>query len=328
MTKRGSGRPEESPEGLRTTHLEERPSKVTTEAFALPVAAGMDLRRFLASLPRVLAGEQIREAAGRVADAARGGREIIAGMGAHVIKVGLAPVLGSWMDEGVLTALALNGAGVIHDVEIALAGKTSEDVGPALDEGLFGVAEETARFILGAVAEGDERGEGFGEAVARRLAESDPPFGRYSLLCRAHEKGLPVTVHVALGTDIIHMHPQADGAVIGRTSLRDFQRLATRVARLEGGVYLNIGSAVILPEVFLKALNLARNRGHPVRDLTTIDMDFIRHYRPRVNVVERPVRKGGRGFQFVGHHELMVPLLAAAVLEYLRNDGKPGGAPP
>lgn len=305
------------PSGLRTVSLKDRLSKVSVEDFASPLSAGMRVRDFLDALPGLLAGRDLREVADRIAKAARERKEVLVGMGAHVIKVGLAPVLISWMERGLVTGLVLNGAGVIHDTEIALSGRTSEDVGPALDEGMFGVAEETAGLIHQALSEATRKGKGFGEAVAERLAKSTPSFGHLSLLCQAHKRRLPVTVHVAIGTDIIHMHPAADGAAIGETSLRDFHRLAARVAGLEGGVYLNLGSAVVLPEVFMKALNLARNQGNRVENFTTVDMDFIRHYRPTVNVVQRPVRMGGRGYQLIGHHELNLPLLAVAVLERL-----------
>ncbi len=305
------------PPQLRTVSMKNRFSKVSAEDFASPLTAGMQVRDFLDALPVLLAGRDLREVAERIAGAAEKRKEVILGMGAHVIKVGLAPVLISWMERGILTGLAMNGAGVIHDTEIALWGKTSEDVGPALDEGMFGVAEETAGLINRALSEGVKEGMGFGEAVARQLAGSNPPHADLSLLCQAHKRKLPVTVHVAIGTDIIHMHPLADGAVIGEASLRDFHRLVSCVARLEGGVYLNVGSAVVLPEVFMKALNLARNQGSRVEAFTTVDMDFIKHYRPSVNVVDRPVRMGGRGYQIIGHHELNLPLLAVAVLERL-----------
>ena len=305
------------PSELRTLSVKDRFSKVSVEDFASPLTSGMQVRDFLDALPGLLAGRDLREVAERIAKAAREQKPIIVGMGAHVIKVGLAPVLVSWMERGIITGLVMNGAGVIHDAEIALWGKTSEDVGPALDEGMFGVAEETAGLINQALSEGSKEGKGFGEAVAQRLAESDPPYADLSLLCQAHRRGLPVTVHVAIGTDIIHMHPLADGAAIGEASLRDFHRLASQIARLEGGAYLNVGSAVVLPEVFMKALNLARNQGNSIEEFTTVDMDFIKHYRPSVNVVDRPVRMGGRGYQLIGHHELNLPLLAVAVLESL-----------
>ena len=306
-----------APSELRTLSVKDRFSKVSVEDFASPLAPGMQVRDFLDALPGLLAGRALREVAERIAKAAREQKPVIVGMGAHVIKVGLTPVLVSWMERGIITGLVMNGAGVIHDTEIALWGKTSEDVGPALDEGMFGVAEETAGLINQALSEGSKEGKGFGEAVAQRLAESDPPYADLSLLCQAHRRGLPVTVHVAIGTDIIHMHPLADGAAIGEASLRDFHRLASQIARLEGGAYLNVGSAVVLPEVFMKALNLARNQGNRIEEFTTVDMDFIKHYRPSVNVVDRPVRMGGRGYQLIGHHELNLPLLAVAVLERL-----------
>ena len=305
------------PGRLRTISLSDRFSKVSVQDFASPLAAGMQVRDFLGALPSLLAGRELREAADRIARAAADRKEIIVGLGAHVVKVGLAPVLISWMERGILTALAMNGAGVIHDTEIALCGKTSEDVGPSLDEGMFGVGEETAVLMNEALSRARPEGKGFGSAVAQRLVEGNPPYANLSLLCQAFRRGIPVTVHVAIGTDIVHMHPAADGAAIGEASLRDFHRLVSLIARLEGGAYLNIGSAVVLPEVFLKALNVARNQGNKVEHFTTVDMDFIRHYRPSVNVVDRPVRKGGRGFQFIGHHELNLPLLTVAVLERL-----------
>ncbi len=317
-------RKNEDPSPLRTVSIRDRFSKVSVQDFASPLQAGMQVREFLDALPSILGGRMLREIADRIAAAARGRKEIIVGMGAHVIKVGLAPVLVSWMEGGIITGLALNGAGVIHDTEIALWGKTSEDVGPALDEGMFGVAGETAERIGRALSEGDKEGKGFGEAVAKHLAESDPPYADLSLLCQAHRRRIPVTVHVAIGTDIVHMHPRADGAAIGAASLRDFRLLASRIAGLEGGAYLNIGSSVVLPEVFMKALNLARNQGNRVEAFTTVDMDFIKHYRPSVNVVERPVRMGGQGYQLIGHHELNLPLLAVAVLERLAD---PSGEP-
>jgi hypothetical protein len=312
MRKKGS-----DPRGLRTLSLNDRPSKVSVEDFASPLAPGMQVRDFLGALPSLLAGRELREVADRIAKAAAERREIIVGLGAHVIKVGLGPVLVSWMERGILTALAMNGAGVIHDTEIALCGKTSEDVGPALDEGMFGVSEETAALINEALSRARAKGMGFGSAVAQKLVEGNPPYAHLSLLCQAFRREIPVTVHVAIGTDIVHMHPAADGAAIGEASLRDFHRLASRIARLEGGAYVNIGSAVVLPEVFLKALNVARNQGNKVDHFTTVDMDFIKQYRPSVNVVDRPVRKGGRGFQLIGHHELNLPLLTVAVLERL-----------
>ncbi len=302
---------------VKSVSLEKRPSKVRVQDFAKAYVRGQTVREFLSGLPRILAAQDFNTITERIIRAHLAGREIIAALGAHVIKVGLTPVLISLLEQRIITALALNGAGVIHDVEIALSGQTSEDVGPALDQGMFGMAHETALFINQALREADPHEIGFGQAICRRLSSTAPPYACKSLLCSAYRLGVPVTVHVALGTDIVHMHPSADGAAIGRASLTDFYKLTEIVARLSGGVYLNIGSAVILPEVFVKALNLARNRGHVVKDFTTVNMDFIRHYRPSVNVVERPVRRGGEGFHLIGHHELNIPLLAAAILERL-----------
>ncbi len=312
-----------APDGVRTESVHNRFSKVSVENFASPPEPGMTFARFLNGLPGILAAQDLREITDRIVEACRSRKEVLVGMGAHVIKVGLNPILISWMEKGIITGLAMNGAGIIHDTEIALFGKTSEDVGPALDQGMFGVAEETASLINGAIKAGAARGQGLGESVAETLAGHSPPHAHSSLLCQAHKYGIPVTVHVAVGTDIVHMHESADGAAIGETSLRDFHRFTSRVAALEGGVYLNMGSAVLLPEVFLKALNLARNKGHTVNVFTTVNMDFIRQYRTSVNVVERPVRMGGRGYHLIGHHEVNVPLLAAAVLEGL--EGLEGG---
>jgi deoxyhypusine synthase len=315
------------PQKIRTDSVRNRTSKVSVEDFASPFQPGMSFAEFLDGLPRILAAGDLRDVAERIVESSRAGKEVLVGMGAHVIKVGLNPVLISWMERGIITGLAMNGAGVIHDVETALWGKTSEDVGPALDQGMFGVAEETAALINGAVLEGREKQLGYGEAVAARLAEQSPPHADASLLCQAHRRSIPVMVHVALGTDIVHMHESACGGAIGEASLRDFHRFSDRVAHLEGGVYLNLGSAVLLPEVFLKALNLARNRGHKVEVFTTVNMDFLRQYRSTVNVVERPVRLGGRGYQLIGHHELNLPLLAAAVMEGLAAGDEDGGSP-
>jgi hypothetical protein len=212
----------------------------------------------------------------------------------------------------------MNGAGLVHDFEMAWGGRTSEDVGPGLDRGLFGMARETGEFVNRATREGVAAGLGLGRAVGDAIEAARLPHRRTSILAAAARAGVPVTVHVAVGTDIVHMHPDADGAAIGEGSMRDFRQLAAVVGRLERGVYLNLGSAVVLPEVFVKALNLARNLGHRVRHLTTIDMDFQRHYRPAVNVIARPTAMGGRGIQLTGHHEIMFPLLWAAVEEALR----------
>jgi len=234
-----------------------------------------------------------------------------------VIKTGLGPVLVDLMERGFVSAIATNGAAVIHDFEVAFAGATSEDVDEALGPGRFGMAEETGQLLNDAINGGVATGLGIGQSVCRFIGNQRPPFAQSSVLAAAARLEIPVTVHVAIGTDIIHMHPGADGAAIGEGSLRDFRLLAGTVAHLAGGVYINLGSAVVLPEVFVKAVNVARNLGHALRDLTTIDMDFTRHYRPAVNVVERPTARGGRGIHLTGHHEIMFPLLWAAVEDLL-----------
>ncbi|TMA49090.1 MAG: hypothetical protein E6J83_02315 [Deltaproteobacteria bacterium] len=305
------------PSRVRTVPLARRPSKVLAAALGRPVRAGLTVRGLLDGLPDILAAHELREAAGRIARALGRGRPVVLGMGAHVIKVGLGPLVADLVARGRLAAIAMNGACLIHDFELAWGGRTSEDVGPGLDHGTFGMAHETGAFLNQAIRDGVGQGLGIGQAVGRAMLRERLPFGRTSILAAAARAGTPVTVHVAVGTDIIHMHPSADGAAVGLGSLRDFHLLAGVVARLARGVYMNLGSAVVLPEVFVKALNVARNLGHPVRDLTTIDMDFHRHYRPSVNVVARPTAAGGRGIQLTGHHEIMVPLLWAAAEEAL-----------
>jgi deoxyhypusine synthase len=281
------------------------------------VRRGLSVRGFLDGLPDILAARDLRIAASAIARAIQRDRPIVLGMGAHPLKVGLGPLIVDLIERGRLTALAMNGAGLVHDFELAWGGRTSEDVGPGLDRGLFGMARETGAFVNRAIRDGVVAGHGLGRAVGEAIAGERLPFRRLSVLAAAAKAGIPATVHVALGTDIVHMHPDADGAAIGEGSLRDFRLLAGAVARLEGGVYVNLGSAVVMPEVFVKALNLARNLGHPVRTLTTVDMDFNRHYRPAVNVVARPTATGGRGIHLTGHHEIMFPLLWAAVEETL-----------
>lgn len=302
-------------EGVRTYSLYERPSKVDHTRFARPWEPGGSFRDFCHRLPRLLVGEGLREAAAAWVQARLHGHLVLLGLGAHVLKVGLSPVILDLCRRGVISALALNGAGIIHDAEIALAGRTSEDVDATLGGGEFGMARETAEFLNRAIAHGVADGLGLGAAVGRALAEADAPYRHLSLLAGAWELGVPLTVHVALGTDIIHVHPSCDPAATGLGTHRDFRLFAALVSRLAGGVYLNVGSAVLLPEIFLKAVTLARNLGHPVAPLTTVNLDFIQHYRPQTNVVRRPTAGGGRGFAFTGHHELLVPLLAALVTE-------------
>ncbi|HWP66276.1 MAG TPA: hypothetical protein VNO26_10225 [Candidatus Limnocylindria bacterium] len=303
---------------VRTVALKKRPSKVATRALGRPVRGGQSMRAFLRGLPDILAAADLRDAAARIARAIRRRRPVVLGMGAHPIKVGLGPVIVDLLERGRLAGVAMNGACLVHDFELAASGHTSEDVGPGLERGLFGMARETGEFLNHATRDGVADGLGLGAAVGRAIERARLPGRRISILAAAARLDVPATVHVALGTDIIHMHPSADGAAIGEGSLRDFRLLAALVARLDGGVYINLGSAVLMPEVFVKALNLARNLGHRVRALTTIDMDFNRHYRPAVNVVARPTTLGGRGIQLTGHHEIMFPLLWAAVEESLR----------
>jgi hypothetical protein len=304
--------------GFKTVPLKERGGKVNIADFASVFRAGSGVAGWLDSLPRILAGNSFRAVVDALAAARTRQRSIIWGLGGHVIKCGLAPVLIDLMRRGYVTVFALNGAAAIHDFEIALAGHTSEDVEAVLPDGRFGSAEETGRDMNRAIAGGDREGLGMGEALGRWLDSSPPPaHAASSLLLQAYRQGTPATVHVAIGTDTPHTHPAADPAAIGSASHRDFRLLSAYVADLnEGGVYLNVGSAVVLPEVFLKAVSAVRNLGHPLANFTTADFDFLQHYRPRVNVVERPhAGSGGSGYAITGHHELMVPLLAAALIE-------------
>lgn len=309
------------PKRAATYPLSQRSSKVAAQGLGRPWRAGGSLQEFLRSLPRILAAPDLAEVAGRIAGAVRAGRPVVLGMGAHPLKVGLSPLIIDLLERGVIAAVALNGAGIIHDFELAYQGATSEDVAASLDTGRFGMAQETGEFLNAAMQTGViQQGLGIGRAVGDRILAEQLPHAALSVLAACARLEVPACVHVAIGTDIIHMHPSVDGRAIGEGSLRDFHLLTSVVAQLEGGVFLNLGSAVIIPEVFLKALSLARNLGHPVRTLTTVDLDFIRHYRPTVNVVHRPTQQGGRGFQLTGHHEILFPLLCAAVVEELETD--------
>jgi hypothetical protein len=304
--------------GLKTVGLEERGGKVKTADFASAYAKGSGISGWLDSLPRILAGDSFRAVVDRVAAARERRRAIIWGLGGHVIKCGLAPVLADLMRRGYATTFAMNGSAAIHDFEIALAGHTSEDVEAVLPDGRFGSAEETGREMNRAISAGCLEELGMGEALGSRLELiAGPQYAACSLLLQAYRQCVPVTVHVAVGTDTPHTHPAADGAAIGAASHRDFRLLSTCIRGLnDGGVYLNVGSAVVLPEVFLKAVSAVRNLGHPLAGFTTANFDFLQHYRPRVNVLERPhARAGGAGYAITGHHELMVPLLAAALVE-------------
>jgi hypothetical protein len=314
---------------VRTYPLKSRPSKVSVSDFARVLSGGASVREWMNSLPRILAGESFRAVITALEKARRKKKPIIWGLGGHVIKVGLGPVLIDLMGRGFLTAIAMNGAALIHDFEVALVGATSEDVPEALGRGRFGMAEETGRYINEAIGAGDREGHGIGEAVGRFLVRHrGARFRRDSLLAQAYQRRVPVTVHQAIGTDIIHNHPATDPRALGAASHRDFRLLAALVQKLGGGgVYLNVGSAVVLPEVFLKCVSLASNLGRPPRGITTVNLDFIQHYRPTQNVLLRSTASTGRpgersrsqGYALTGHHELMIPLLAAALDEGRRS---------
>jgi len=299
--------------GVTTYPLKSRKSKARAEDFGTAPPPQATIADFVASLPNILAAADFKAVVRAVADARRSDGGVVWGLGAHVIKTGLGPVLIDLMERGFVSAIAANGAAIIHDFEIALVGATSEDVDETLGPGRFGMADETGRLLNAAINDGVGAGLGLGQSVVRMLAERSPQYERSSVLAAAGRLGIPVTVHVAIGTDIIHMHPSASGAAIGEGSLRDFRYFVSNVARLERGVYLNCGSAVVLPEVFLKAVALARNRGIPLANLTTVNLDFVRHYRAQTNVVTRPTAGSGRGYTLIGHHEIMIPLLAAAL---------------
>jgi hypothetical protein len=302
--------------GVRTYPLKSRKSKARADQFARPHRPGTGIAGFLDSLPGFLAAEDFRAVVAAIVEARAEGHGVLWGFGGHVVKTGLSPLLIDLMERGFVSALATNGAGIIHDFEVALVGATSEDVETALGAGNFGMADETGRLLNAAINEGVAAGLGIGQAVGRFLCQHHPQHERSSLAAAACRLNVPLTVHVALGTDIIHMHPAADGRALGEGSLRDFRYFASNVARLEHGVYLNCGSAVVLPEVFLKAVSLARNLGARLDGLTTVTIDFARMYRPQVNVVSRPTAgTSGRGIYLVGHHELLIPLLAAALVE-------------
>jgi hypothetical protein len=311
-------------EGLKTVPIAERGGKVRVDQFARPLQKGAGVQQLVDSFPEILAGEAFRGVLDALKRARSESRAILWGMGGHVIKCGLADVLLDLMRRGWVTAFVMNGAASIHDFEIAMAGQTSEDVEAVLPDGRFGMSEETGREMNVAITEGNRQGIGMGEALGKGLETlAKPEFAAHSVLLGAYQAShvnkapVPVTVHVAIGTDTPHMHPRADPAAIGETTHRDFRLLCSLVRGLDnGGVYLNLGSAVVLPEVFLKAVSVVRNLGHPLAGFSTVNFDFVQHYRPKVNVVERPhAQSGGHGFAITGHHEIMIPLLAAALVE-------------
>lgn len=304
-------------EKVRTYSLKERKSKVNVESFAKPWDIGGSILKWLDTIPDILCAKDLKEIIAELVRAKLYNRTVLLGMGAHPIKVGLNPVIIDLMEKGILKGIAMNGAGIIHDTEIAMVGHTSEDVAEQLKEGRFGMAEETGSFLNNAISEGRRKDMGLGEAVGNMLVREGFPFNKYSILARAFELDIPVTVHVAIGTDIIHMHPAVDPSAIGYTSHLDFRLFARLVSQLEEGVFINLGSAVIIPEVFLKALSLVRNLGYNIYKFTTINMDFITQYRAITNVVRRPTMEGGKGFNITGHHEIMFPLIASLLLESL-----------
>jgi hypothetical protein len=301
--------------GIRTYPLATRKSRANAADFAVPYAAGSGLAGLLTSMPSILAGADFKAVVTAIRAAHDAGHGILWGVGAHVLKTGLSPIVIDLMERGFVSALATNGAGLIHDFEIALSGATSEDVDETLGPGRFGMAEETGRLLNTAINDGVANGLGLGQSVAAYLQVANASQARLSITAAAARLQIPITVHVGIGTDIIHMHPSASGAAVGEGSLRDFRFFVSNVARLERGVYLNCGSAVILPEVFLKAVALARNQGRSLDGLTTVNLDFLRMYRAQTNVVARPVAGIGKGYSLVGHHEILIPLLAAALLE-------------
>lgn len=303
--------------GINTVSISKRKSKVTADSFAKPFKKGSRIKDFLDTLPDILAGDHLRAVISAIAKARSNNKIVLFGMGAHVIKVGLNPIVIDLMERGVISAVAMNGAGIIHDLEVALDGNTSEDVNESIDDGSFGMTRETCNLIGSAITEASQNAMGLGESVGRIILQNNLKFKEKSILAEASRLEIPVTVHVAIGTDIIHMHPGFDPKSAGEASHRDFRTFASIVSSLEGGVYMNVGSAVLLPEVFLKAITLVRNLGHDVKSFTTVNMDFIQHYRPMTNVVNRPTQKGGKGYNLVGHHEIMLPLIAAGIIEAL-----------
>lgn len=303
-------------EKIKTYELAARPSKVTARDFAEPVSESDSLKEFLAKLPSILAVQSLREIAGQIRRAKALNKPIVWGIGGHVIKTGLAPVLIDLMQKGFVSAIAANGSVLVHDCEIALVGFTSEDVDAALGKGDFGAARETGEILNKAAKRGQENEIGLGEAMGGEVCRENPPNAALSLLCQSYENKIPLTVHLTIGADIGHFHPSCDGAALGATSHADFRLFCSIVKELSGGgVYLNLGSAVVLPEIFLKAVTVVRNLGYPLEDFTTANFDFIQHYRPTTNIVRRPTAGGaGRGFSVTGHHEIMIPLLAAHIL--------------
>lgn len=304
---------------LKTTSLFQSRRKVKSKDFARPAASGAKFSEFWShGLPHILAAANLKLLAQKIAAAHRRNRQVMLAMGAHPIKVGLSPLMVDFIERGIITALAGNGAVAIHDFEIALAGVTSEEVETAIEDGSFGATRETADAFRRIASRCAREPIGFGRALGEFIISEKLPHRNLSIFATACQKGIPATVHIALGTDIVHIHPGMDGAGLGKGSLLDFRIFASSVSRLSAGVYINLGSAVIMPEVFLKAVSLARNLGFKLNQFTAANLDFIYHYRPRVNVLERPTSRGGTAINLTGHHEIMLPLLFAGVLQELK----------
>jgi len=294
--------------------IQQRKSKVEIRDFASCFDPKGSFSEYWNSMPHILAAKELHELVKKIVFAFQSSKPVIFMMGAHIIKCGLSPLIINLMERGIVTCIAMNGAGVIHDAEIAFWGSTSEDVAKAIDDGSFGMVQETPEIINQALAEGAKNSLGFGEAVGKKIFETDCPYQNSSILAKGHELSVPITVHVAIGTDIIHQHRSSDGAVIGELSYRDFKIFCHQISNIgDGGVVLNFGSAVILPEVFLKAVTITRNLGHNVKNFSTANFDIIRQYRPQANVVQRPTQTGGKGYEFIGHHEILLPLLIAGI---------------
>ncbi len=305
-------------DNIKTYPIRERENKVKKEEFARVSDPKGSFDDFLNSLPTLLAAKDFRSLVGSILNAHRNKKPVIFALGGHVIKCGLSPILIDLMEKGIITHLAMNGSASIHDFEIALIGQTSEEVAHSIKDGTFGMAEETGRMMNEAMRQGVKQGLGAGASIAETILKGDFPFRALSVQSNAMEQGVSLSVHIAIGTDIIHQHPSADGAVLGEATFKDFQLLCNVVSQMDGGgVFVNIGSAVVIPEVFLKAVSIARNLGHGLKNFVTANFDMVSHYRPRENVITRPHVNGTRGISIVGHHEIMLPLLARAIVEHL-----------
>jgi len=297
---------------LNRYSISKRKSKVNVNNFFK-----LNKDNFFDSIPDILAAKDLKDIISFCVNAKKNGKKIIIATGAHFIKVGLSPLFKQLLENGIIDHIAMNGACIIHDAEIAMNGETSEDVMESLKDGNFGMSEETGKLINFAISEGFKKGVGLGEAIGEWLNNSDFKYKEYSVICNAYKNNIPVTIHVAIGTDIIHMHPECDGAAIGEMSLLDFKIFCNSIKDLSNGAYFNIGSAVIMPEVFLKAVTLVRNLGYKLENFITVNMDFIKHYRPSENVVKRPTVESGKGYTLIGHHEIMIPLLFGEIIKKL-----------